>query len=135
MKVDWKYFAQTTGYKSLKASVNHDKMRHPNDKARYEQFFRRIINKVCHCAQVAGVQPWVILTTLEEQRTYWYPNFYNNSVYSQFTDKPLCKKRLHPTTQRGAIRAYKHGKGLWTRRWHDRRKQKAALMDIKRRFK
>lgn len=135
MKVDWKYFAQTAGYKSLKAAVNNDKMQHPSDKARYEQFFREIINKVCHCAEVSGIEPWAILNDLESKRTYWYPNYYSRDIYSHFTDKPLYKRRLYPTTERGTIRAYKHGKGPWTRRWHDRRKQKAALMDIKRRFK
>lgn len=135
MKVNWKYFAQTSGYKSLKAAVNRDKMQNPNDKARYEQFFREIINHICYVASQLNKPPWEILDELESIRDYWYPNFYQSGRYLSHYGVRVNKQRLHPSTVRGAIRAYKYGKGLWSRRYHDRRRQKAVIMDIQRRYK
>jgi hypothetical protein len=134
MKVDWKYFAQTTGYKSLKASVNRDKMQHPSSKDRYEKFFRDIINMVCKYSQASGVEPWAILDSLESKRDYWYPNYYCNDRFIKLLGINTAKTRLSPTTARGHIRAYKHGRGHWSRRWHDRRKQKAVIQDYLRRY-
>lgn len=108
MKVDWKYFAQTSGYKKLKADVNADKHRwhSSNEKARYEKFFREIIGMVIKCSHQTGIKPWVILTTLEEKRDYWYANYYRwNRFVEEFGAKP--KTRVHPTTLRGEIRRIK----------------------------
>lgn len=108
MKVDWKYFAQTAGYKSLKKSVNQDKRswHGTSEKARAEGHFRAIIAMVIKCSQQTGMKPWVILDILEEKRDYWYTNYYRwERFVEEFGAKP--KRKLHPATLRGEIKRLK----------------------------
>lgn len=136
MKVDWKYFAQTYGYKKLKAAVNADKHRWPNssEKARYEKFFREIISMVLKCSHQTGLKPWVILTSLEEQRDYWYPNFYRWSIFVKgFGAKP--NSRLHPSTLRGELRLIKkHYKKRTIIHWRGKEGYRADYRRIQKKY-
>lgn len=89
MKIDWKHLATTPGYISLKAAMLRDinsaakdiqKGRRPmRDKHEFHKQFRWVISRATYYAYHTGEPIHEILNRWEEDRTYWWLNYYQNS--------------------------------------------------------
>lgn len=151
MKIDWKYVATTPGYKSLKAAYTHDvteaaKRRHPmRKKAEFLKLFTWVIGRAKHYAHHTGKPIEEILNDWEEQRDYWWLNFYQDCRQPKLhsnSKKPLSLKgemayykkgwgRQSPRLRQQRLLAAKSRKAkeLYGRakpRWDNARKQRAA---------
>ena len=99
MKIDWKYIATTPGYKSLKAAYIKDVMgnqryeRPMRNKAEFLRHFKWVIGRALHYAHIFGLPLDFILDSWEDNRTYWWLNYYQESrqpkqyTYCRYTGK------------------------------------------------
>lgn len=94
MKIDWKHVSQSPGYKSLKAAYIRDvtdagKRKNPmRDKAEFLKHFNWVINRAKHYAHKKGVTIDVILNKWEEDRSYWWLNYYQESKQPKLGNAP-----------------------------------------------
>lgn len=106
MKIDWKHLATTTGYKSLKAAYIHDveeavKQKRPlREKEEFLRLFRWVIGRAKHYSYRTGISIESILNEWEEDRGYWWLNFYQPGKQPK-----LHSKSIKPMGING-IRAY-----------------------------
>lgn len=109
-KINWKHLATTPGYKSLKAAYVADvekdakSTRSMRDKAEFLKLFREVIGRAKHYAHYTGKAVFEVLNEWEDERTYWWLNFYRNHI------PKLHKKVLKPRAISG-IRLYYKGCG------------------------
>ena len=142
MKIDWKFVSQTEGYQSLKTAVNEDKMRWhntPNEVARMEGFFRKIIHQCHRVSEHTGIPIDIILSWAEHNRDHWYANYYNHCLLrivgceKQYRSKGTRKR---PTTLRGVLKSRKRDK--WYRKPRTREEhssERRRIADISKRYK
>jgi len=90
MRIDWKYLATTDGYKSLKAAYVRDvqksaKFKRPmRDKVEFLTQFRWVIGRAKHYAHHTGRSMESILNEWEENRAYWWLNYYQDCRQPKF---------------------------------------------------
>ena len=93
MKIDWKHVATTPGYVSLKAAYTHDvreaarKKHQMRKKAEFLKLFNWVINRAKHYAYHVGVPIDSILNDWEENRSYWWLNYYQEGKQPKFHSK------------------------------------------------
>ena len=80
MDIDWKYVANTVGYKSLKAAYVSDvtERRKSRSKAEYLRKFNWVIARAKHYAYHTNTAIEVVLYNWESKRTYWWLNYYQD---------------------------------------------------------
>lgn len=103
-KIDWKYFSQTTGYKSLKAAYIEDIKRSWRNKKEGRKKFQWVIDRAKHHAYHKGVSIWTILNFWESKRDYWWLNYYQNMNQP----KLIKNKILKPIGVKGIRKHYKN---------------------------
>ena len=114
MNVDWKYFSQTTGYKSLKDAYMRDarkagtETRPMRNKDEFYKKFQWVINRCIHYSQALNKTPWEVLDAWESKRDYWWMNFYQDSNQPKIRKESISKK---PRNVRGIKKYYKRGHG------------------------
>lgn len=100
MVIDWKHLATTPGYRSLKAAYIHDversaRERFPmRDKDVFLRKFRWVIGRAQHYAHILNVPIEEVLNRWEENRTYWWLNYYQDSHQPKCNPKrwkEVCK--------------------------------------------
>lgn len=112
VKIDWKYFATTAGYRSLKAAYIKDVQAIATEKypmRKKEEFLKKfnwIINRAKHHAYVKGISIWNILDFWEANRDYWWLSYYGNHG----NQIRLHSNILMPMSVKGIC---KHYKKLW----------------------
>lgn len=98
MKIDWKKFSNSPGYKSLKKDMLRrvygekwsssgkcfntsgcNKQNHKCRKDVYCQQFKWIIDRAKHYSHVTGIEISKILNAWEENRSFWFANYYQDS--------------------------------------------------------
>ncbi|MCG3743121.1 hypothetical protein EXA18_06410 [Vibrio cincinnatiensis] len=101
MNVDWKYFSQTKGYKSLKEAYMRD-ARNAGKEARpmrnKEELYKKlqwVISRCIHYAQALNKQPWDVLDEWESKRDYWWLNYYQESKQPKIRPESISKKPMH----------------------------------------
>lgn len=106
MKVNWKQFSQSPGYRSLKAAYIRDvqnaaKRKCPmRDKQEFFNHFNWVIGRALHYAHVLGTTPDIVLNAWEMRRSYWWLNFYQENEFPKLgTGKPRNVKRMKADTQ------------------------------------
>ena len=114
MQINYKTLSKSPGYKSLKAAVLRDvkpgrtcfnlhgcstKLQCSGDPCFK---FRWILDRVAHYSHKTGISPEIILNAWEEDRTYWYQNYYQDSNQPKLDDSVLVihdplefKKKYH----------------------------------------
>lgn len=113
MKVDWKYFSQTDGYKSLKAAYMRDVKQAGNERRPMrskEEFYERfqwVINRCVHYAHALNKKPWEVLDEWELKRGHWWLNFYQESRQPKIRPTSISRK---PMGIRGIKKHYKSGR-------------------------
>ncbi|EKO3657438.1 hypothetical protein M3906_000250 [Vibrio metschnikovii] len=101
MNVDWKYFSQTKGYKSLKEAYMRDarragkEARPMRNKEEFYKKFQWVISRCIHYSQALNKQPWDILDEWESKRDYWWLNFYQESKQPKIRPESISKKPMH----------------------------------------
>ncbi|EKO3908209.1 hypothetical protein GTU35_001250 [Vibrio fluvialis] len=102
MKVDWKYFSQTDGYKSLKAAYMRDVKKAGNEKRpmrnkdEFYKHFQWVINRCIHYAHALNKKPWEVLDDWESKRDYcWWLNFYQDSNQRKIRTESISRKPMH----------------------------------------
>ena len=118
MKVDWKEFAASEGYKKLKAAYIYDardasKTKFPmRKKAELYKTFQHAITMAIREAHIRGVSPSQILNAWEQKRTFWYLNYYNKSNIvsnTRNTDYPITfVRKLKYSNKPNKIRGYQY---------------------------
>lgn len=112
MEIDWKYFSQTNGYKSLKSAYMRDvkkagKEKRPmRDKDVFYKHFQWVINRCIHYAHALNKKPWEVLDEWESKRDYWWKNFYQESRQPKILPESISRKPMHI---RGIKKYYKSG--------------------------
>lgn len=112
MNVDWKYFSQTKGYKSLKEAYMSDARRAGKEarpmrsKGELYEKFQWVISRCFHYAQALNKQPWDVLDEWESKRDYWWLNYYQESRQPKIRPESISKKPMHI---RGIKKYYKSG--------------------------
>lgn len=112
MNVDWKYFSQTKGYKSLKEAYMRDARnagkdsRPMRDKNELYKQFQWVISRCIHYGQALNKQPWDVLEEWESKRDYWWLNYYQESNQPKIRPESISKKPMHI---RGIKKYYKSG--------------------------
>ena len=110
MKIDWKYVANTKGYKSLKAAYIQDVQkareherkfgRAMRDKAEFLKLFNWVIARATHYAHHENSTIDVVLDRWESKRTCWWLGFYGESKYQpKYTSGSLCPKGINGIRQ------------------------------------
>lgn len=94
MKINWKKVAASKGYKSLKAAYEKDVQdahrtidkgsRPMRNKETFRKHFQWVIERAKHYANHYGVPLEYILYKWEEERDYWWLNFYQDSRQPKF---------------------------------------------------
>lgn len=113
MKVDWKYFSQTDGYKSLKAAYMRDVKQAGNErrpmrsKEEFYKHFQWVVNRCVHYAHALNKKPWEILDEWELKRDHWWLNFYQESRQPKIRPTSISRK---PMGIRGIKKHYKSGR-------------------------
>ncbi|WP_139299814.1 hypothetical protein [Vibrio injensis] len=113
MNVDWKYFSQTKGYKSLKEAYMRDARnagkdsRPMRDKNELYKQFQWVISRCIHYGQALNKQPWDVLEEWESKRDYWWLNYYQESNQPKIRPESISKKPMHI---RGIKKYYKNGR-------------------------
>lgn len=113
MNVDWKYFSQTKGYKSLKEAYMRDarnagkEARPMRNKEEFYKKFQWVISRCIHYAQALNKQPWDVLDEWESKRGYWWLNYYQESNQPNIRPESISKK---PMNIRGIKKQYKKGR-------------------------
>ncbi|ENM5750403.1 hypothetical protein V4V53_002151 [Vibrio mimicus] len=111
MNVDWKYFSQTKGYKSLKEAYMSDARRSGKEaramhsKGELYEKFQWVISRCFHYAHVLNKQPWDVLDEWESKRDYWWLNYYQESRQPKIRPESISKKPMHI---RGIKKYYKN---------------------------
>jgi len=126
MKIDWKYFATTPGYKSLKAAYT-DSITEKNksrSKKEYLATFHWAINRAKHYAHVKGVPIWDILDDWEAKRSMWWFGYYRDSYH-----RKIHSNQLQP---RGLQAELKYLKGYGRYRFCPRSQRNSVLSTIRR---
>ena len=108
MKIDWKSLAKSKGYKSLKAAYIYDLNRKccSRSKSKYLEHFNWAIGRAKHYAYHKNISIEAVLNEWEEQRDYWWLNFYQNGNQPKFHSnslKPIGEKGLK---KRRKLRGY-----------------------------
>lgn len=112
MDIDWKYFSQTKGYKSLKEAYMRDtrkagKEKRPmRDKEEFYKHFQWVISRCIHYAHALNKKPWEVLDEWESKRDYWWLNFYQDSRQPKIRPESISRKPMHI---RGIKKYYKTG--------------------------
>ncbi|MCG6228103.1 hypothetical protein [Vibrio furnissii] len=113
MNVDWKYFSQTKGYKSLKEAYMRD-ARNAGKEARpmrsKEEFYKRfqwVVNRCVHYAHALNKKPWDVLDEWESKRDYWWLNYYQGSNQPKIRPESISQKPMHI---RGIKKLYKNAR-------------------------
>lgn len=112
MKVDWKYFSKTDGYKSLKAAYMRDVKKAGNErrpmhsKEELYKHFQWVINRCVHYAHALNKKPWEVLDKWELKRDYWWLNSYQESRQPKIRPMSISRK---PMGIRGIKKHYKSG--------------------------
>lgn len=97
MKVDWKYFSQSKGYKSLKEAYIRDckeagKEKNPmRNKAEFYKHFQWVIARCLHYASKQNRQPWDVLDEWESGRSYWWLNYYQDCRQPKIRQESISK--------------------------------------------
>lgn len=110
MKVDWKYFSQSKGYKSLKEAYMRDCRKAGNEKnpmrnkAEFYKHFQWVIARCLHYASKQNRQPWDVLDEWESGRSYWWLNYYQDC--NQPKIRPVSTSK-QPIGARGANKRHK----------------------------
>lgn len=113
MNVDWKYFSQTKGYKSLKEAYMSDARRAGKEarpmrsKGELYEKFQWVISRCFHYAQKLNKQPWDVLDEWESKRDYWWLSYYQESRQPKICPESISKKPMHI---RGIKKYYKSGR-------------------------
>ncbi|WP_417536305.1 hypothetical protein [Methylophaga sp.] len=111
MKVDWKFFSKTPGYKSLKEAYMHDcrragkEARPMRNKDEYYKKFQWVIARCLHYASKQNRTPWDVLNEWESKRTYWWINFYQDCNQPKIMPESISRKDMHI---RGLKKYYKY---------------------------
>ena len=100
--IDWKHLATTPGYISLKAAYIRDVQRNGN-KARYLRKFNWVIGRAQHYALKHNVSIETILNQWEEERKYWWLNYYQDC-----NQPKLHSSRLQPKNYNRPLKSKKH---------------------------
>jgi hypothetical protein len=111
VKIDWKHLSTTKGYKSLKAACAHDIRENLRDKKASLKKFNWVICRAKSYAHNEKVSIDVILDRWEENRSYWWLNYYQDCNQPKIATKKVLKSR----GIKGQIKDAKHG--FWSK--HD----------------
>lgn len=137
MQIDWNYLATTPGYKSLKAAYVHDLKQNWRTKKELYAHFQWVISRAKHYAYTAGEPIENILNAWEEQRNYWWMNYYQNcrqprkpsaSLVSMgiagkrmyyknldaFSSRSIAKQRINEEIKKAQMLRSKKVKKRWT---------------------
>lgn len=99
MQVDWKVVSKSPGYRSLKAAYCYDvqkdhheaikfRRRKPiRDKKEFRRYFKRAIALTMKCAHKYKIPLDVAFNLLEENRDYWWLNFYQDHSVDRVLSK------------------------------------------------
>lgn len=98
--IDWKYFATTPGYKSLKAAYIHDLRKKWRSKKELLKHFRWVIDRAKHYAHKTNISIEFILNKWEAKRDYWWLNYY------QDCKQPKIHSNSKKPTNLNGIRKY-----------------------------
>ena len=78
--MDWKCISQSKGYKSLKAAyVNDVQTSSSRSKTELLKHFYWVINRAKHYAYIHQCPLEVILSRWEQERSYWWLNYYQDT--------------------------------------------------------
>lgn len=99
--MNWKYIAQTKGYKSLKAAYIEDVQKSSSTRSKVEllNHFNWVINRAKHYAYREKCSLEVILNAWEQARNYWWLNFYQNSNQPKYYKYPKRYKQMYNKKQ------------------------------------
>lgn len=112
MKVDWKLFSKTPGYKSLKEAYMRDsreagKEKRPmRNKEEFYKHFQWVIARCLHYASKQNRQPWDVLNDWESKRTYWWLNYYQDGNQPKIRPESVSRTDMRI---RGMKKYYKNG--------------------------
>lgn len=93
MEIDWKKVSKSEGYKSLKAAYIYDvqeehhrarrRIMTMRNKSEFRRHFKNVIGLAMKYSHYWDIPIDQVLTHWENNRTYWWLNFYNEFRVSQ----------------------------------------------------
>lgn len=104
MKINWKSFATSSGYKSLKTAYIHDVKKASEahspmrDKQEFLRKFRWVIDRAKHYAQRLNKPIEEVLNEWESKRNYWWINY-----YQECSQPKILSNKAHNVKPMGAI--------------------------------
>lgn len=95
MKIDWKHLSTTKGYKSLKAAYTNDIQKKYRSKKELLNLFNWVINRAKHYAHNSDKSLEEVLNKWEDNRTYWWLNYYQECKQPKKHSKALKPKGIN----------------------------------------